>query len=722
MKRSFVAFTALALVAACQDAGPPPTPVALQAAVSVDVPASVVGAALATAPTFQVMSASGKPIKGVPVTVAVTSGGGSLASAPTKTRSGTTSIGVWTLGPGAGPQTVRVSVEALPSITFTVNATPAPATVLQKLSGDNSRAPALTVLPIPITVKLADAFGNGVAGGTVSWSVQAGGGTLAATSSVTNAAGIATAPDWTLGAQESGTQTLRATSGTFTQNFTASIQGLAASITMETAAPASAAAGTVLATAPTFAVRDASNNILNSIPVTISVTAGGGAVANAPIKSAAGPTSIGTWTLGNPLGTQTVSVAVDGIPSLFISTNAVVGPAALLDVVEGANQRAPAGTPLLNPVRVRVRDIAQHPIPSTNVSWEVVTGGGSITGVTTQTDVNGVATMPAWTLGVAGGTQTVRVTSGNGTLNVTAQIASDFGLQLRWNGTPPGGDVERAFTNAVNRINAIVTGVRGVDGFGNPTSNPPAPVQLIGLNANGCVTGLTLNETITGTIIYATVETIDGPGSVLGSAGPCYTRSSDSLALVGRMRFDIADLDNMVINGTLESVVLHEMLHVIGIGTLWALKGKRIGLAPTSTPFFTGALAKEACINSHSGAAFCGGGVPIEDCVGITGCGGGTINSHWKELTFRTELMTGYVSAPGVPNPFSRMTIQSLADLGYAVNLNGEDAYTVPAAGLMSSIPAMTMKLPEPHGPLAELDNAGRVTRRFMTKLPELDK
>jgi hypothetical protein len=54
--------------------------------------------------------------------------------------------------------------------------------------------------------------------------------------------------------------------------------------------------------------------------------------------------------------------------------------------------------------------------------------------------------------------------------------------------------------------------------------------------------------------------------------------------------------------------------------------------------------------------------VPVEDCVGIPGCGAGTINSHWKEPTFRNELMTGYLNA-GI-NPFSKMTIQSLADLG----------------------------------------------------------
>lgn len=709
MQRSLLVLGSLAVLSACQDAGPPPTPVALQPVASLSLPASVVGAALATAPTFQVLAENGKPIKGVPVEVTVTSGGGSLASAPVKTRSGETSIGVWTLGPTAGPQTVRVSVEALPAITFTVNATPAAASVLQKLTGDNSRAPALTALPATLTVKVADSFGNGVPNATVGWQVTAGGGSLAATSSTTDSIGVATAPAWTLGAQSSGTQTLRASVGSQTQDFTASIQAPPASITVVSAPPTSVAAGTAPQTPPTFAVRDADGNILNSIPVTVSVSAGGGAITNAPVKTLVGPTPIGTWTLGTPLGTQTVQVAVAGIPSLFISTTAVVGAPAGLDIVEGGSQRALAGTALANPIRLRVRDIAMHPVPGTTVTWEVITGGGELASFSSTSDASGIATMPSWTLGKAGGVQTVRATAAGVSSNVTAQIESDFGLQLRWASAPPGGDVERAFTRAVDRINAIIVG-------------QVAPVVLTNFTvATSCVASApTLNETVSGLLIYATVEAIDGPGAVLGSAGPCYTRTSDSLALIGRMRFDIADLDNMVINGTLEAVVLHEMLHVIGVGTLWALKGKRLGLAPTSTPFFTGALAKAACINEAQGAAVCGGGVPIEDCVGITGCGSGTINSHWKELTFRTELMTGYVSQTG--NPFSKMTIQSLADLGYVVNLNGQDPYVVPPPALMSSIPAFSVKMPEPHGPLAEVDQNGRITRRFMTKIPDLDK
>ena len=62
------------------------------------------------------------------------------------------------------------------------------------------------------------------------------------------------------------------------------------------------------------------------------------------------------------------------------------------------------------------------------------------------------------------------------------------------------------------------------------------------------------------------------------------------------------------------------------------------------------------------------------------------------------------------------MTIQSLADLGYTVNVKAADPYIVPPAALMSTIPAFTLQMPEPHGPLGEVDQSGRITRRFTTK------
>jgi hypothetical protein len=199
---------------------------------------------------------------------------------------------------------------------------------------------------------------------------------------------------------------------------------------------------------------------------------------------------------------------------------------------------------------------------------------------------------------------------------------------------------------------------------------------------------------------------------VLGSAGPRLLRSSNSLTVVGCMRFDSADIPGMIGNGSLESVILHEMLHVVGIGTLWDLRGVMIGSAPGSVPQFTGPLARQACVTEHGGVNSCAAFIPIEDCktlAGVTrgGCGGGTINSHWHELVFGNELMTGFASA-GL-NPFSRMTILSLADMGYTVNTLGADPYTILVPS-MSPLSAPTRELPAPMRPYAKINSQGQIT------------
>ena len=58
-------------------------------------------------------------------------------------------------------------------------------------------------------------------------------------------------------------------------------------------------------------------------------------------------------------------------------------------------------------------------------------------------------------------------------------------------------------------------------------------------------------------LIRASGKTIDGPGRVLGRAGPTYVREQDGLPVEGIMEFDSADLLEMQQAGTLKDVILH---------------------------------------------------------------------------------------------------------------------------------------------------------------------
>jgi subtilase family serine protease len=176
--------------------------------------------------------------------------------------------------------------------------------------------------------------------------------------------------------------------------------------------------------------------------------------------------------------------------------------------------------------------------------------------------------------------------------------------------------------------------------------------------------------TIDDVTISASSAAIDGAGGILGQAGPTRLRLNSYLPYMGNMQFDSADLAQMESNGTLLPVIIHEMGHVLGIGTIWSYKGLISG-AGGAAPIFTGPQAT-AAYNQIFGTN--ASGVPVEG----NNSPAGSRDAHWRESVFRTELMTPYIS--GTSNPISRVTVASLADLGYTVSMSAADAYVPPSS------------------------------------------
>ena len=169
-------------------------------------------------------------------------------------------------------------------------------------------------------------------------------------------------------------------------------------------------------------------------------------------------------------------------------------------------------------------------------------------------------------------------------------------------------------------------------------------------------------------LILARGVHIDGPSGVLGRAGPEQVRSDTLLPVLGVMEFDTGDLARMDMDGSLESVIFHEMGHVLGMGTLWELMGLLEG-AGTANPVFTGATAMAefaSLIGSDEPTP-----VPVENKGGE-----GTRDGHWREAVLGSELMTGFLGE--APNPVSRLTIAAMQDMGYQVDFDAADAYTLP--------------------------------------------
>mgnify|MGYP001794738582 CR=1 FL=1 len=175
-------------------------------------------------------------------------------------------------------------------------------------------------------------------------------------------------------------------------------------------------------------------------------------------------------------------------------------------------------------------------------------------------------------------------------------------------------------------------------------------------------------EQIDGVTIDAAIAPIDGPAGVLGQAGPTVLLPGSELPAKGVMEFDTADVEQLEAEGSFEDVVLHEIAHVLGFGTLWSRFGL-IAASGTANPLFTGDEAAR-----EFGALEGGGSRPVP--LANTG-GAGTREGHWRELVFGDELLTGFLS--GANRPISRMSLGSFADMGYEVNFAAADPFELPS-------------------------------------------
>jgi hypothetical protein len=177
------------------------------------------------------------------------------------------------------------------------------------------------------------------------------------------------------------------------------------------------------------------------------------------------------------------------------------------------------------------------------------------------------------------------------------------------------------------------------------------------------------------------------------------------------MRFDAADVASLEASGRLSAVFLHEMGHVLGIGSMWSTLGLLQNPTPSSgaalDTYFSGA-GGIAGFDAIGGSTYTGGQkVPVEN----TG-GAGTANAHWRDSVLQNELMTGYLSA-GV-TPLSVLTVRSLGDLGYTVNPAAADPFfltlSVRAPGSTQPV-GLRMHDDVWQGPQYSIDRQGRRTR-----------
>jgi hypothetical protein len=202
-----------------------------------------------------------------------------------------------------------------------------------------------------------------------------------------------------------------------------------------------------------------------------------------------------------------------------------------------------------------------------------------------------------------------------------------FDIWIQFKGTEWSADLQTTFKNAADYFTKII-----VDDIGG---------------------GLYRGKTIDDLYLTAELKAIDGSGGVLGQSGPTAVWSATDLTAAGQMQFDTADARDFFGLGLWDEIVTHEMMHVLGFGSLWNYDSHSL----VTNYQYTGSEALAAYQQIDPTATY----IPVE-----SDGGSGTAGAHWDEDALSSELMTGYLDPAN--NYMSKFSVMSLGDLGYNVN------------------------------------------------------
>ena len=216
--------------------------------------------------------------------------------------------------------------------------------------------------------------------------------------------------------------------------------------------------------------------------------------------------------------------------------------------------------------------------------------------------------------------------------------------------------------------------------------------------------------TIDDLLILVEFRDIDGPARTLAQAGVCLLREGSMLPVASVAFFDVSDFDGLIDSGDATELAVHEIAHALGFGLLWRpldlLRDPALGVGAIDAHFVgPGAIA---AFDAAGGTDYTGGAkVPVENLGGA-----GSANLHWRGSVLRGELMRP-LNRIGSRETLSEITIRSLADLGYVVDVGPAEPYLLPGVGAADERPGRVVDLGDDvlTGPVQVVDTTGRVVR-----------
>jgi adhesin/invasin len=413
----------------------------------------------------------GNPVVGAAVTWVVTGGGGSLDPATGTTDENGRASTVWTLGPGIGANAAQAIVSGVGQAAFTATASAGDPDDIRIVSGNDQQGQAGTQLANSLVIEVIDDSENPVAGASVTWRVESGGGSVSPRTATTDGAGRA-ATAWTLGSGTGEQRVEASTPGAGSVRFEATATaGSPSGLRMAVQPSRNAQVGIPFPRQPVVQVRDASGNPDPAPGVTITAAIANGA--------------------GSQHGTATQATGADG---RAVFTNLAIGGAVgshrLIFAASGFTSVS-SGSIDVNAVPSTTRILSDSPEPSApgqavDVVWEVTASGVTPIGTVRITASGGSESCSAE---VGAGRCTIVLTNdGQRTLTARFQGGTLFGA------------------SADNEPHAVIT----------PDSPPTATNDAYAATA-----GVTLNEPAPG--VLANDSDVDGdPLSAAVQSGPSH--------------------------------------------------------------------------------------------------------------------------------------------------------------------------------------------------------
>jgi hypothetical protein len=197
---------------------------------------------------------------------------------------------------------------------------------------------------------------------------------------------------------------------------------------------------------------------------------------------------------------------------------------------------------------------------------------------------------------------------------IVDEVNTEWKVDLSVQSQLPYADAMLAYQYAVEHWQSIIVGDK-------------ASVGTADFADDGCAASYP--DVIDDMHICGRDATIDGLGGILGSANINYVRSTDGTPIAGTMEFDKDDVAAMINDGTYYTVIVHEMGHILGLGSLW--QQNNLVVSDGNGGFvYTGANAIDVWKNTWQ----CTTDFPPVETDG----GSGTAGAHWEEECMVNEV------------------------------------------------------------------------------------